>query len=87
MGIPRPIRKQPLRSIFALAICKMVLLPILGVLLVDGLVSHGLVASEDRVLRFVLVYFACVPSATFQVALSQVYCPDGVEANASILCM
>lgn len=55
MSIPRPIRKLPIRSIFAVAVMKMCLMPVLGVLLVEGLVKGGLVNSNDRVLRFTLV--------------------------------
>lgn len=61
MRVPKPFSRLPLGSIVALAICKLVLLPIFGFFFVDALVKHtSLVDEENRVLRFVLIYFSCV---------------------------
>lgn len=71
MKIPRPISKLPLWSIATLAVAKLVFLPILGVLFVEGLSrsGSGLVDEGNKVLRFVLIYFSCVPTATTQVSV------------------
>ena len=46
----------------------MVIGPVFGVLVVEGLTHHaGLIDPKDKVLRFVCIYFAGVPTATTQV--------------------
>lgn len=68
MKLPRPLSKLPYMSIIALAVAKLVLLPILGYFFVEALTNHTtLVDKENKVLRFVLIYFSSVPSATSQV--------------------
>lgn len=54
MVIPRPISRLPMASIGAMAIVKLVLLPVFGYLLVEeGLVKHtNMVAESNHVLRF-----------------------------------
>ncbi|KAH8926951.1 auxin efflux carrier [Atractiella rhizophila] len=85
MQIKRPISNLPLRSILGLAAWKLVILPVLGVVLVRALTDAGLVERENKVLRFVLMYFACVPTATTQVIFTQVYAPEGRESNSHLL--
>ncbi|GAA5954599.1 hypothetical protein JCM21900_006078 [Sporobolomyces salmonicolor] len=81
MRIPRPISRLPLPSIFALALAKLVLLPIVGFVLVEGLANHtSLVRADNHVLRFVLVYFSCVPTAT-----TQIFAPEDGESNSDVL--
>lgn len=43
----------PVGAIAGLAIGKMLIMPVLGVLICDGLVAAGVIDSEDKVLRFV----------------------------------
>lgn len=46
----------------------MVIGPVFGVLVVQALTYHtNLIDPNDRVLRFVCIYFAGVPTATTQV--------------------
>lgn len=46
----------------------MVIGPVFGVLVVEGLTHHaGLIDPNDKVLRFVCIYFAGVPTGTTQV--------------------
>ncbi|GAA5920339.1 hypothetical protein JCM1841_005570 [Sporobolomyces salmonicolor] len=81
MRIPRPISRLPLPSIFALALAKLVLLPIVGFVLVERLANHtSLVRADNHVLRFVLVYFSCVPTAT-----TQIFAPEDGESNSDVL--
>ncbi|KAF8603190.1 auxin efflux carrier [Ceratobasidium sp. AG-I] len=81
---PKPISRAPLGAIAAFSILKMVIGPIFGVLLVEGLTHHaGLIDPNDKVLRFVCIYFAGVPTATTQVYLTQIYSPDGSASHIS----
>ncbi|KAK0443601.1 auxin efflux carrier [Armillaria borealis] len=45
----------PLGAIFSLAIGRMLLMPVLGVLVCGGLVNAGVISRDDKVLRFVFV--------------------------------
>lgn len=50
----------------------MVIGPVFGVLVVEGLTHRaGLIDPNDKVLRFVCMYFAGVPTATTQVCASR----------------
>ncbi|GAA5891216.1 hypothetical protein JCM8208_002545 [Rhodotorula glutinis] len=86
MRIPRPISKLPLYSIFALALCKVVLLPVIGYVFVQALVNHtSLVSKDNLVLQFVMIFFSVVPTATTQCALTVIFAPEDGESNADIL--
>ena len=41
-------KKLPTGAIIALAICKLLIMPVIGVLLVDGFVSIKFIASDDK---------------------------------------
>ncbi|KAG7089655.1 hypothetical protein E1B28_011316 [Marasmius oreades] len=76
-------RTLPLGAIFSLAIGKMLISPVLGVLITQGLVSVGLIDRNDKVLRFVCMFFSCLPTATTQVFLTQVYSGTGSAESLS----
>ncbi|CAE6425665.1 unnamed protein product [Rhizoctonia solani] len=81
---PKPISRAPLGAITLFSILKMVLGPVFGVLVVEGLTHHtSLIDPNDKVLRFVCIYFAGVPTATTQVYLTQIYSPDGSASHIS----
>lgn len=50
MTVPRPLSQLPLASIAAVAVTKLVVMPIIGVALQFGLVKGGLVAEDAKVL-------------------------------------
>ena len=60
LKIPRGAwRTLPLGAIGALALAKIVVSPVLGVLICEGLTRAGVIDRADRVLRFVCM---CAPS-------------------------
>ncbi|PPQ96248.1 hypothetical protein CVT26_005575 [Gymnopilus dilepis] len=65
--------KLPLGAISWIAVAKMIIIPILGVLICEGLTNVGLISRDDKVLRFVCI----VPAATAQVILTQIYSGNG----------
>ncbi|KAL5534814.1 hypothetical protein ACEPAG_1278 [Sanghuangporus baumii] len=69
--------RLPLGAILWFSVTKMALLPVLGVLIVQGLVKTGFVDPSDKVLRYVCMFMSCVPTATSQVYLTQVYSGTG----------
>ncbi|KAI6121158.1 auxin efflux carrier [Pisolithus sp. B1] len=76
-------RKFPLASICALAAARLLVMPFLGVLISQGLTHIGLINAEDKVLRFVCIFFSCLPTATTQVYLTQVYSGTGTAGHLS----
>lgn len=68
MRLPRPISRLPLSSIVALAVAKLIFLPIIAYFFVEALTNYtSLVDKENKVLRFTLIYFGALPTATTQV--------------------
>ncbi|GAA5912699.1 hypothetical protein JCM6882_005765 [Rhodosporidiobolus microsporus] len=84
MRIPRPFSRLPISSIIAVAVAKLVLLPVFGYFFVTALANHTtLIDKEDRVLQFTAIYFSVVPTATTQVALTQIFAPENGEGSNS----
>ncbi|KAF9443726.1 hypothetical protein P691DRAFT_678926, partial [Macrolepiota fuliginosa MF-IS2] len=70
-------RNLPIGAISWLAIAKMIIMPVLGVLICQGLVRAGVLFRDDKVLIFICIFYSCLPSATMQVYLTQVYSGTG----------
>lgn len=86
MKLPRPFSRLPISSILALAVAKLVILPIIGYFFIEALTNYTtLVDKENKVLRFTLIYFSALPTATTQVTLTQIYAPLDGEDNSDVL--
>ncbi|KAL1721679.1 auxin efflux carrier [Schizophyllum commune] len=84
LKIPREEWKNlPLGAIFSFACGKMLLMPVIGVLMVKGMTHSGIIDPEDKVLQFVCIFFSCLPTATTQVFLTQVYSGTGTAEHLS----
>ncbi|KAF8132744.1 auxin efflux carrier [Boletus edulis] len=77
-------RSLPLGAIGALATARLVIMPVLGVLITQGLTQAGLLDPKDKLLRFVCIFFSCLPTATTQVLLTQVYSGTGDAQHLSV---
>ncbi|KAH8983270.1 auxin efflux carrier, partial [Lactarius hatsudake] len=73
----------PRGAIAALALVRMILMPILGVAVTRFFTRAGFVDREDKVLQFVCIVFSGLPTATTQVYLTQVYSPTGSTEHLS----
>ncbi|KLO16244.1 auxin efflux carrier [Schizopora paradoxa] len=73
----------PVGAIAWLAIGKMLVMPVVGVAFTQALVSAGIIDAEDKVLRIVCIFMSCVPTATTQVFLTQVYSDTGRADHVS----
>ncbi|KAJ3021333.1 UNVERIFIED_CONTAM: hypothetical protein HDU68_009679 [Siphonaria sp. JEL0065] len=69
------------RVITGITICRLVVMPILGIVVVEALVAYGVIDATDKMLRFVLMLEACMPTASSTVYFTQMWHPKG-EANA-----
>ncbi|KAJ7042178.1 auxin efflux carrier transmembrane protein [Mycena alexandri] len=84
LSIPRgEWRSLPRGAILGLAIGKMLISPVLGVLICKGLVNINVISRDDKVLQFVCIFFSCLPTATTQVFVTQVYSGTGSAEHLS----
>lgn len=63
MKIPRPISRLPIAAIISVCITKLVLLPIIGVFIVQAMVKGGLIPPQNRVQIFVAMYMSGTPTS------------------------
>ncbi|KAF8218069.1 auxin efflux carrier [Mycena galopus ATCC 62051] len=75
--------RLPVGAILSMAIGRMLLMPVLGVLVVKGLTNAGLISTEDKVLQFICILFSCLPTGTTQVFVTQVYSGTGSAEDLS----
>ncbi|KAF7368800.1 Auxin efflux carrier [Mycena venus] len=73
----------PIGAILNMAIGRMLLMPVLGVLVAKGLTNAGLISREDKVLQFICILFSCLPTGTTQVFVTQVYSGTGSAEHLS----
>ncbi|KAG8859962.1 Protein M3 [Serendipita sp. 411] len=83
LKMPNTRKSIPIGAIASMAIGKLVISPILGVLIVNGFVKIGFIDENDKVLRFVTMFFSGMPTATTQVLLTQVYSGTGEAEHLS----
>ncbi|PVF96268.1 auxin efflux carrier [Serendipita vermifera] len=83
MKIPKTLSSLPVGAITAMAIGKLVIQPIIGVLIVNAFVRIGFIDENDKVLRFVTMFFSCMPTSTTQVFFTQVYSGTGEAEHLS----
>ncbi|KAH7890311.1 auxin efflux carrier [Phlebopus sp. FC_14] len=76
-------RSLPLGAISGLAVGRLIAMPVLGVLICQGLTYQGLIAADNNVMRFVCIFISCLPTATTQVFLTQVYSGTGNATHLS----
>ncbi|KAJ3109752.1 Protein M3 [Phlyctochytrium bullatum] len=67
----------PVRISLSIAFSRLVVLPVIGFGLVAALTTGGVLDSNDRVLRFILMIQAAVPTASSTVFLTQMWHPKG----------
>ena len=63
MKIPRPISRLPIAAILSVCVAKLVLLPIVGVLIVQAMVRGGLIPQQNKVQIFVAMYLSGTPTS------------------------
>ncbi|SGY61296.1 BQ5605_C007g04545 [Microbotryum silenes-dioicae] len=77
MKLPRPISRLPFASITALAVAKLVILPVFGFFFVQALVRHTNLVREDQVvLRF---------AHPTSMSTKQIFAPEDGESNSDVL--
>lgn len=67
--MPRPLSRLPIMAMFAAALAKMALLPVIGVFVVQAMVKGGLIPREALAERFVAMFLSGTPAAVKYVTL------------------
>jgi len=75
--VPRPLSRLPIFAIVATCLAKMVIIPVIGIFVVQSMTKAGLVDKEDKVERYVAILVSGTPAAVFQVIVAQLHAPDG----------
>jgi hypothetical protein len=63
LRIPRPLSRLPFPAMLAAALGKMVVLPVIGVLVVEGMTKKGMMSRDARAERFVGMFLSGTPAA------------------------
>ncbi|KAL4063746.1 auxin efflux carrier [Scleroderma yunnanense] len=74
-------RSFPIAAISALAVAKLMVMPVFGVLICQGLTHVGVIDPGNHVLRFICIFMSCLPTSTTQVLLTQVYSGTGTATH------
>ncbi|KAL0578844.1 hypothetical protein V5O48_003168 [Marasmius crinis-equi] len=75
--VPRPLSRLPIPAMLAASALKLVIIPAMGVLLVQGMVQTSLIPVDAKAEKFVAMFLAGTPPAVNQLIISSLYCPDG----------
>ncbi|KIY73826.1 auxin efflux carrier [Cylindrobasidium torrendii FP15055 ss-10] len=84
MQIPKPLNKLPIPAILSVTFAKLVLLPVIGILFCQGIVTGGIVPKDALVERFVGMLLSGTPSAVNQLVVTQLYTTQ--QADIDTLC-
>ena len=63
MKIPRPISRLPIAAILSVCVAKLILLPVIGVLVVQAMVRGGLIPRQSKVQIFAAMYLSGTPTS------------------------
>ncbi|KAL7282716.1 hypothetical protein ACG7TL_004190 [Trametes sanguinea] len=86
LQMPRPLSRLPMMAMFLTTITKMVILPVVGVFLVQAMTNAGLIDRDAKAERFVAMFLSGTPTAVNQLIVASLYAPDGnVDTLAAFL--
>lgn len=63
LNIPRPLSRLPILAMFAVALMKMAILPVIGVFMVQAMVKGGLINRDAKAEKFVAMFLSGTPAA------------------------
>ncbi|KAI0711029.1 auxin efflux carrier [Cerioporus squamosus] len=86
LKMPRPLSRLPIAAMLLTTAAKMVVLPVIGVFIVQAMTSSGFVDRKAIALRFVMMFLSGTPTAVNQLIVASLYAPDGqVDTLAAFL--
>ena len=75
--IPRPLSRLPIRAMFAASAVKQVIIPLLGISLVQGMAKTSFIPPDARAEKFVSIFLAGAPPTINQFIITSIYSPNG----------
>ncbi|KIP06170.1 hypothetical protein PHLGIDRAFT_128453 [Phlebiopsis gigantea 11061_1 CR5-6] len=77
LRVPRPLSRLPILAMLAVTLVKMAILPVVGILICQAMVTGGLIDKESRAERFVAMFLSGTPAAVNQMIVASLYAPGG----------
>ncbi|KZT02260.1 uncharacterized protein LAESUDRAFT_763017 [Laetiporus sulphureus 93-53] len=77
LKISRPFSGLPIMAMIAAAVAKMIVLPIIGIFVVQAMVRDRLIAKDALAERFVAMFLSGTPAAVNQLIVSNLYSTTG----------
>ncbi|RPD67398.1 auxin efflux carrier [Lentinus tigrinus ALCF2SS1-6] len=81
LKMPRPLSRLPIVAMILTTAVKMILLPVIGIFIVQAMTKSGFVDRKEITLRFVLMFLSGTPTAVNQLIVASLYAPDGQVNN------
>ncbi|KAI1789735.1 auxin efflux carrier [Ganoderma leucocontextum] len=75
--VPRPLSRLPIMAMLLVTLAKMVVLPVIGVAVVQAMVRGGLIPADAKAEKFVAMLLSGTPAAVNQMIVASLYAPDG----------
>ncbi|KAJ8456516.1 hypothetical protein ONZ51_g12079 [Trametes cubensis] len=75
--VPHPFSRLPIMAILLVTAAKMIVLPVMGVFIVQAMTRKGLIPQDARAEKFVSMLLSGTPAAVNQMIVSSLHAPDG----------
>ncbi|RPD77175.1 auxin efflux carrier [Lentinus tigrinus ALCF2SS1-7] len=75
--LPNPLSRLPIMAMLSVTLAKMVILPVIGVVVVEAMVRGRLIPEDAKAEKFVAMLLSGTPAAVNQMIVSSLYAPDG----------
>ncbi|KAI0776750.1 auxin efflux carrier [Trametes elegans] len=75
--VPHPFSRLPIMAMLLVALAKMVVIPVMGVFIVQAMVRRGLIPPDAKAEKFVAMLLSGTPAAVNQMIVSSLHAPDG----------
>ncbi|KAJ3188005.1 Protein M3 [Gaertneriomyces sp. JEL0708] len=88
LGRLTPRTLLPFRVTASISVSRLLIMPVIGIGISQLLTVNGVIAESDTMLRFILMFQACVPTASSTVYITQMFSPTGdSDEIASVVLM
>ncbi|KAI9058822.1 hypothetical protein FKP32DRAFT_1597136 [Trametes sanguinea] len=75
--VPHPFSRLPIMAMLLVTAAKMIVIPVMGVLMVQAMVRKGLIPQDAKAEKFVAMLLSGTPAAVNQMIVSSLHAPDG----------
>ncbi|OCH94478.1 auxin efflux carrier [Obba rivulosa] len=83
LRVPRPLSRLPIMAMVLVTMAKLVVLPVIGVFLIQSMVKAGMIDKDAKAEKFVAMFLSGTPAAVNQLIVTSLYSPDGTADTLS----